>query len=129
VADCGNTFNLTATRPKAEEIMRIVSVLAAASLLLLHISGAAASPPQNMIVISDALGTGETNYPFQFGRPFLREAIPHAPGVLINGVAVPSQADVKNRYPDGSVEFAVISVIVPNIPANGSVSLTLTTIW
>jgi hypothetical protein len=119
--------------------MRIVSVFAAASLLLVHISGAAAStppgspppgnpppgnPPQNMIVISDALGTGETSYPFQFGRPFLRGAIPHAPGVLINGVAVPSQADVKNRYPDGSVEFAVIAVIVPHIPANGSVSLT-----
>ena len=31
---------------------------------------------------------------------------------------------MKNRYPDGSVEFAVISVIVPHIPANGSVSLT-----
>ena len=109
--------------------MRIVSVLAAASLLLVHISGAAASPPpgsppQNMIAVSDASGAGETSYPFRFGRPFLRGAIPHAPGVLINGAAVPSQADVKNRYPDGSVEFAVISVIVPHIPANGSVSLT-----
>jgi len=134
--------------------MRIVSMLVAASLLLVHISGAAASPPpgspppgspppgnpppgnpppgnpppgnppQNMITVSDALGAGETNYPFQFGRPFLRGAIPHAPGVLINGVAVLSQADVKNRYPDGSVEFAVISVIVQQIPANGSVSLT-----
>jgi hypothetical protein len=86
--------------------MRVVSVLVAASLLLVHISGAAASPPpggpppgsppQNMIVMSDALDAGETSYPFQFGRPFLRGAIPHAPGVLINGVAVPSQADVKN---------------------------------
>jgi hypothetical protein len=115
--------------------MRIVSVLTAASLLLVYIFGAAASPPPgspppespppgNMIAISDALGTGETNYPFQFGRPFVEGAIRHAPGVLINGVAVPSQADVKNRYPDGSVEFAVISVIVPHIPANGSVSLT-----
>ena len=114
--------------------MRIVSVLAAASLLLVHVSGAAASPPpgtsppgnppQNMIVVSDALGAGETSYPFRFGRPFLGGAIPHAPGVLINGVAMPSQADVKNRYPDGSVEFAVISVIVQHIPAGGSVSLT-----
>jgi hypothetical protein len=129
--------------------MRIVSVLAAASLLLVHISGAAASPPpgspppgspppgspppgspppgsppQNMITITDALGTGETNYPFQFGRPFVEGAISQAPQVLINGVAVPSQADVKNRYPDGSAEFAVISVILPHIPANGSVSLT-----
>ena len=62
--------------------MRIVSVLAAASLLLVHISGAAASPPpgsppQNMIAVSDASGAGETSYPFRFGRPFLRGAIPH----------------------------------------------------
>ncbi|MGC2080873.1 MAG: hypothetical protein WA728_33635 [Xanthobacteraceae bacterium] len=77
-----------------------------------------------MIAVSDALGAGDPNYPFQFGRPFVQGAIPHAPGVLINGMAAASQADVKNRYPDGSVEFAVISVIVPHIPANGSVSLT-----
>ena len=67
-----------------------------------------------MIVVSDALGAGETNYPFQLGNPFPKGAIPHAPDLLINGVAVSSQADVKNRYPDGSAEFAVISAIVPH---------------
>lgn len=78
----------------------------------------------NSIVMTDKSGTAETNYPFQFGRPFLDGAIPHAPAVLINGVAAVSQADVKNRYPDGSVEFAVMAVVVPTIPANGSVTLT-----
>jgi hypothetical protein len=110
--------------------MRIVSLLSVASLLLVYIvAGAAASPPlritsQNMIAISDASGKGVTNYPFQFGRPFLRATIPHAPQVLINGVPTASQADIKNRYPDGSVEFAIVAVVLPSIPANGSIVLT-----
>ena len=78
----------------------------------------------NTMTITDASGTSETNYPLQFGRPFVQGAIPHAPAVLVNGASVPSQADVKNRYPDGSVEFAVIAAVIPAIPANGSVSLT-----
>jgi len=44
--------------------------------------------------------------------------------VLVNGQPVATQADVKNRYPDGSVEFAVIAVVIPAIPASGSLTLT-----
>ena len=43
---------------------------------------------------------------------------------LINGSAVATQADVKNRYPDGSVEYAVIAIVIPSIPAGGSLTLT-----
>src|SRR5271156_1700787 len=52
-------------------------------------------PPSasNTITLTDASGAGETNYPFQFGRPFIDGAIPHAPHVLINGAPVASQAD------------------------------------
>ena len=78
----------------------------------------------NSIVIRNAGRAGIRDYPFQFGRPFVQGAIAHAPQALLNGVAVPTQADVKNRYPDGSVEFAVIAVVIPSIPANGSAALT-----
>ncbi|HEV2099178.1 MAG TPA: hypothetical protein VGR45_09660, partial [Stellaceae bacterium] len=44
--------------------------------------------------------------------------------MLINGQPVATQADVKNRYPDGSVEFAVIAVVIPTLPASGSSTLT-----
>jgi hypothetical protein len=64
------------------------------------------------------------NYPYQFGRPFIDGAIANQPQVLVNGQPVATQADVKNRYPDGSVEFAVIAVVIPAIPASGSLSLT-----
>src|SRR5487761_619060 len=62
----------------------------------------------NSMTVSDASGAGETNYPLQFGRPFVKGAIPHAPQILVNGQPVPSQADVKNRYPDGSVTISFV---------------------
>ena len=74
--------------------------------------------PTNTMTISSAAGVATTNYPFQFGRPFLAGEIPHAPQVLINGTPVTTQADVKNRYPDGSVEFAVLAVQLPSMSAN-----------
>ena len=77
----------------------------------------------NSMTVSDASGAGETNYPLQFGRPFVKGAIPHAPQILVNGQPVPSQADVKNRYPDGSVEFAVMAAVLPSVPAGGSVTI------
>ncbi len=67
----------------------------------------------NSIVIRNAGRAGIRDYPFQFGRPFMKGAIPHAPQVLLNRKPIPTQADVKNRYPDGSVEFAVIAVVIP----------------
>jgi hypothetical protein len=80
-------------------------------------------PVANSITITNTSGAAIVNYPFQFGRPFLQRAIPHAPQVLINGRPVTTQADVKNRYPDGSVEFAVIAVLVPSMPNNMPVTL------
>jgi hypothetical protein len=78
----------------------------------------------NSITMTNASGAIQKNYPYQFGRPFIDGAIADQPRVLINGRPVTTQADVKNRYPDGSVEFAVIAVVIPAIPASGSLTLT-----
>ena len=85
---------------------------------------AAQTAVANTITITNRSGAVITNHPFQFGRPFIAGAIPDEPGVLIDGKSVITQADVKNRYPDGSVKFAVIAVMIPTIPAIGSVTLT-----
>jgi len=77
------------------------------------------------ITITNASGVAVTNYPFQFGRPFVQGEIPHYPQVLVNGTSIPTQADIKNKYPDGSIKFAVISIIIPSIPASGSISLSI----
>ena len=88
----------------------------------------AATEPQarvaNSITIRNASGAIRKNYPYQFGRPFVDGAIANQPQVLVNGQPVATQADVKNRYPDGSVEFAVIAVVIPALPASGSLTLT-----
>jgi hypothetical protein len=96
---------------------------AAATTASLNVGPGGVPGPTNTITLTDASGAGETNYPFQFGRPFVDGAIPHAPQVLINGVPATSQGDVKIRYPDGSVEFAVLAVVIPSVPAGGSVTL------
>jgi hypothetical protein len=94
---------------------------------LMRSANAATAPPQrvaNSITVTNASGGAIRNYPYQFGRPFIDGAIANQPQVLVNGQPVATQADVKNRYPDGSVEFAVIAVVIPAIPASGSLSLT-----
>jgi hypothetical protein len=66
--------------------------------------------------MSLSLPTGTaTSYPYQFGRVFKQGVIADYPQVLIDGVAQTTQADVKNRWPDGSVKFAILSLIVPSL--------------
>ena len=55
-----------------------------------------------------------TNYPLQIGRAFLQGEIPNMPTFA----GLMTQADVKNRYPDGSVAFAVLSTLVASIPTS-----------
>ncbi|MFZ3238076.1 MAG: hypothetical protein WA184_22235, partial [Stellaceae bacterium] len=91
-----------------------------------YAAAASALPPAavNSITLTNRSGAAIRNYPLQFGRPFVDGAVAIAPQVLINGSAVTTQADVKNRYSDGSVEYAVIAVVIPSIPAGGSLTLT-----
>jgi hypothetical protein len=59
----------------------------------------------------------------QIGRPFVQGEITNFPQAVVSGSGLLTQADVKNRYPDGSVKFAVISFLLPSLPANGSVTV------
>jgi hypothetical protein len=57
----------------------------------------------------------ETNYPLQFGRPFVAGEIAETPTVFVDGVQVTAQVDVKTRHADGSVRFAVVSLVLPTL--------------
>ena len=84
-----------------------------------------ASPPPpppanaaNTLRVSLPAGS-EQNYPLQFGRAFAKGEIQRTPLVLLNGlVAAQSQVDVKTRHDDGSVRFAVVSVVLPTLGTN-----------
>jgi hypothetical protein len=121
------------SRPTFPSRLVLVLLLSLATFFASALAGfanavAGFSSPESMpsvdtLTITNRSGTTQLNYPLQFGRPFVEGEIPHFPQLLINGYPVPTQADVKNRYPDGSVEFAVISVVIPTIPATGSLTV------
>lgn len=97
-----------------------------ANVTVAYTIGAGAPGPQNTLTLSlPSSQPAVTNYPLQFARPFLQGAIPSgfAPTVTIGGMAIPTQADIKQRWADGSVKHAVIACIVPSIPAGGNVTL------
>ena len=56
---------------------------------------------------TERAGVSSTNYPVQIGRPFLQGEISNYPQAVVNGAAVLTQADVKQRYSDGSVKHAI----------------------
>lgn len=104
----------------AAVIFALFIIVAIYTTLVQQVSAA----PANTMTITNKSGSAQSNYPLQFARPFMQGEITNYPQVLVNGVAVTTQADVKQRYSDGSVKHAVISLIVPSIPASGSLTLT-----
>ena len=89
------------------------------SALVPEASGAApANQPSsvaNELRVSLPSGT-QANYPLQFGRAFAAGVVTGEPSVALDGIQLAAQqADVKTRHPDGSVKFAVISVVIPSL--------------
>ena len=69
--------------------------------------------------------TAETlhDVPVTFGQVFKRGHVAGSPAVRLDGKAAAVQVDVKRRYDDGSVRFAVISTRLARLPAGGKVAL------
>jgi hypothetical protein len=55
-----------------------------------------------------------TDYPLQFGRAFRYGEFDY-PRVLLDGTPLTTQCDIKTRHIDGTVKFAVISVVLPTL--------------
>lgn len=78
----------------------------------------------NTLLITEPHGIDHTYYPIQIGRPFLEGEITDFPQVMQSGVEIPTQVDIKQRHPDGSVKHAIISFILASLPANSSKTFT-----
>jgi hypothetical protein len=72
----------------------------------------------NFVTIREDLGSSRTNYPLQLGRAFAKGQFAGAVQLKYNGTSIPTQTDVKNRWSDGSIRFAVLSAVIPNIAAS-----------
>ncbi|WP_157605863.1 InlB B-repeat-containing protein [Rheinheimera sp. SA_1] len=77
----------------------------------------------NFVTVTNPQSTVLLNYPLQFARPFVAGEIAQFPQLMLNGQPLPTQADVKQRHPDGSVRHAIISAVVPAIAAGASLKL------
>jgi hypothetical protein len=75
----------------------------------------------DQIRIIDVSHHEQKSVPVSIPRPFVQGEIPKFAQASINGTLLLTQCDVKNRWPDGSLKFAIVSFVVPTIPAHGSV--------
>jgi hypothetical protein len=69
----------------------------------------AQTPPANSIKITDRSNSAQTNRAFTISRVFAKGEIASCPQAMINGAGLQTQCDVKTRWPDGSVQHALIS--------------------
>jgi hypothetical protein len=83
-----------------------------------HLASALAASG-NGVVIADTSGTPQVNSPESITRFFKAGEIPHFAQATASGVPLLTQCDVKNRWPDGSVKFAIVSFVAPSINGQG----------
>lgn len=102
---------------------RAVLSAIAAVLALSPVPALPESGVRNTLQVRSSEGRALVDQPLQFGRPFRSAEIARCPQLLVDGWPIPSQADVKTRHADGSVRFAVVSAILPRLPAQGAVEL------
>jgi hypothetical protein len=81
----------------------------------------AQAPVENSITLHGSLG-GSSNCPIRIARPFVRGEIQSAAQAVMEGRPIPTQCDVKTRWPDGSVQHAILSFIVPRL-AGGAIKI------
>jgi len=83
---------------------------------------AQAADPGNSITVTEASGSSQTDRPLTLSRVFAQGDIPNFAKARVGGLAVPTQCDVKTRWPDGSVQHAIIS-FKATLPASGQVEV------
>jgi hypothetical protein len=76
----------------------------------------------NAVKITERSGSAQSNHPFSISRVFAKGDIPHFAQAVVGGTPVTTQCDVKTRWPDGSVQHAIIS-FVASLPASATVQV------
>jgi len=76
------------------------------------------------VTISDTSGRAQVNRPVSIARAFREGEIRNFVQASISNHPLLTQCDVKNRWPDGSLRYAVVSFVIPSLPAKASVVVT-----
>jgi hypothetical protein len=84
---------------------------------------AATLPLDSAIVYETSAGL-QRDRPISIARVFRRGEIRHFARATVDGRPVLTQCDVKNRWPDGSLKFAVVSFVIPVLAPGSSIVVT-----
>lgn len=69
----------------------------------------------NTMTLTNVSGAAVVDYPLQFARAFVEGEIADYAEIVLDGLTIPTQCDVKNRWPDGSVKFAILAAVIPSL--------------
>ncbi len=106
----------TSPRPRTRTKTRTLALAILLPLAALATRPATAlAPPASTLTIRALEDSIAAQRPLQIARPFIRGEIGGTPLALVAGAAIPTQADVKSRWSDGSVRHAILSFVLPTI--------------
>ena len=103
----------------------IKSAVAVMAVVPLFASAAMVNPPTMPqpgsgdivgFILENPTGGTIAAAPTQMGQVFKAGDLPGISGVVaeVKGNNIPTQIDVKTKYPDGSVKFGVVTMLAPN---------------
>ncbi len=72
------------------------------------------------ITLHERSGHAQANRALTIPRAFREGEIAHFAEASIQGRHLLTQCDVKNRWPDGSLKFAIVSFVIPTLAANST---------
>jgi len=104
---------------------RLIVNLVAAVAMAASMATAAGEAKTTTLVVRNPASVAARHVPLTFGQVFGRGDIRDGVVVRIEGRSTQVQADIKRRYEDGSVRFAVLSLVLEEVPANGQVQIEL----
>ena len=116
---------MTTPLPRWSRKAAFVAALVVLGAGLFGGASAAGAPEGVEVQIHNSSQIPLDDVPLTFGQVFRRGHVPDGVTARIAGRPLPGQVDVKRRYDDGSIRFAVISPLLDELPAGGNVALVL----
>lgn len=106
-------------------MLKIIPILLALQTIFFIAVNISSASIITSITVKEKDGVATKNYPLTFAIPFKKGEV--TAGILVkhNGIQIASQLDVKRRWADSSVKHGIVSVLIPNVAANGTENLTI----
>ena len=96
---------------------------AAIFLMVLACLTAPVAAQVTSVTVVEKAGVTTANYPMTVSMIFKQGDVASNVTAVVGGNNLTTQTDVKVRWPDNSVKHALVSFVIPSMPANGSVTV------